>query len=80
VRISIPLLRELTMLGLGSAGMARELFWVPVKDMSMARVTVCMLLMMGPALVWVWWRARLPANTPSGSDSPSSASRLPLDG
>jgi hypothetical protein len=65
------------MLGIGSAGMARELFLVPAKDFSLVRVGICMVLMMGPAAAWVWWRSRLSESTLSEPGSPSAVSRSP---
>jgi len=55
------------MLGLGSGGMAKELFLVPTPNL--VRVWVCIGLMLGPAVLEAWWRAR---NT--GSEAPSSSS------
>jgi hypothetical protein len=48
VRLKIPLVRELAMLSIGSVGMGRELFWVPPADLSLVRVGLCMVLMIGP--------------------------------
>lgn len=63
------------MLVLGSLGMARELFLEPKPNL--VRVGICMGLMLGPAAIWVWWRARNPESTPSepGSPSPQSHSQ-----
>lgn len=76
MKIRVPLLRELVMLGLGTAGMARELFLEPRPDL--VRVGICIPLMLGPAAVWVWLRARTPERSPSslssGSRSPSRRS------
>jgi hypothetical protein len=62
------------MLGLGSAGMARELFIVQRPDI--VRVWVCIGLLLGPAVLESWWRARnpLPDATPSPTASSSSQS------
>lgn len=76
MRLKVPLLREMAMLALGSAGMARELFWVPPADLSLVRVGICMVLMIGPAAVMIWLRARTPASNDTEPSSPSSASRL----
>jgi len=68
--ITIPLARTLIMLGLGSGGMVRELFLVERPDLT--RMGVCMLLMLGPAVVESWWRARNP--TPAVTPLPESSS------
>jgi len=66
------------MLALGSAGMARELFIIPARDMSLVRVGICMLLILGPAAAWLWVRARNPVGSMQDEgSSPSSVSRLP---
>jgi hypothetical protein len=79
VKISIPLLRDLAMLVLGSAGMTHELFLVPAPDM--VRVWVCIGLLLGPATLNSVWRARNPLpqdslpHTPTvGGPSPSPSS------
>ena len=59
-RLTIPVVRALIMLGLGSGGMTKELFFVPTPDLT--RVWVCIGLMLGPAVLEAWWRAR---NTPT---------------
>lgn len=63
------------MLALGSAGMARELFWVPGRELSLVRMGVCLLLILGPTVTWAWLRARIPPEQSSPSPVPSS--RLP---
>jgi hypothetical protein len=73
VKIRVPLLRELSMLTIGSLGMARELFWVPPGDLSLVRVGICMVLMLGPAVALLWLRGKTPA-TDSESSSPSPVS------
>jgi hypothetical protein len=75
VRLKVPLLREMAMLTIGSVGMARELFWVPPADLSLVRVGICMVLMIGPAAVMIWLRGRAPVSTDTEPSSPSSASR-----
>lgn len=79
MKISVPLLRDVVMLVLGSAGMTHELFLVPTPDM--VRVWVCIGLLLGPAALNSVWRARnpLPESTPTptavsppSSPSPSS--------
>jgi hypothetical protein len=65
------------MLGLGSAGMTRELFFVP--EPNMVRVWVCIGLLLGPAALNSVWRMRNPLplepestpTAPSPSSSPS---------
>lgn len=61
------------MLGLGSAGMARELFLRPQPNL--VTVGICMALMLGPAAVVVWLRARTPGSTGLERSSRSSVSR-----
>jgi len=83
VKIRVPLLRELSMLAVGNAGMVRELFWVAPADFSLTRVTICAVLILGPTATWAWARARLPdppASSRPGRGSRSPASRLPPDG
>lgn len=75
MRLRVPLLRELAMLAIGSVGMARELFWVPPADLSLVRVGICMVLMIGPAAAMLWLRGRTAASSDSEPSSPSSASR-----
>lgn len=62
------------MLAIGSGGMFRELFLLPPKDLSLVRVGICLALMMGPAIVLVWLRARTPELNGPGPSSPSSES------
>jgi hypothetical protein len=82
VKISIPLLRDLAMLLLGSAGMTHELFIVPAPDM--VRVWVCIGLLLGPAALNSAWRARnqLPESPPThtAAGSSPSPSSLPPPG
>lgn len=61
------------MLALGSMGMFRELFLADRPDM--IRVGICIPLMLGPAVVLVWFRARTPESSEPGSSSPSPVSR-----
>jgi hypothetical protein len=61
------------MLGLGSAGMAKELFFVPKPDL--IRVWVCIGLMLGPAVLEAWWRAKNPTPSPEPSEPSASPSR-----
>jgi hypothetical protein len=81
VKISVPLLRDLAMLVLGSAGMTHELFLVPTPDM--VRVWVCIGLLLGPAALNSAWRMRNPlppepaAPTPVVSPSPSPSPSPP---
>jgi hypothetical protein len=84
VRITVPLLRDLAMLGLGSGGMTRELFFVPAPDLT--RVWVCIGLLLGPAALASVWRMRNPLpgeppeSTPVVPSSPPSPSALPPSG
>jgi hypothetical protein len=75
VGIKVALIRELSMLSLGSAGVARELFWA--EHLDPARMAVCTCLMLGPAAVWVFARPSSPERPQSepGSRSPASRSR-----
>jgi hypothetical protein len=76
VKLSVAVLRDLVMLALGSAGMARELFFAP-QDLDMRRVGLCIGLLLGPAALHSLWRARqpLPDSTPTGgSPLPSRSS------
>jgi hypothetical protein len=57
------------MLGVGSAGMIKQLFLLPKPDLTV--VWVCIGLMLGPAVVESWLRARIPSPT-SSSQPPSS--------
>jgi hypothetical protein len=63
------------MLSIGSVGMGRELFWVPPADLSLVRVGICMVLMIGPAAAMLWLRGRVPASTDGEQSSPSPVSR-----
>lgn len=82
MKISVPLLRDLAMLVLGSAGMAHELFLVPTPDM--VRVWVCIGLLLGPATLNSVWRARNPLplepTTPGAAGSSPSPSSSPPPG
>ena len=77
MKITVPLLRDLAMLGLGSAGMTHELFFIATPDM--VRIWVCIGLLLGPAALNSVWRMRNPlpeqptstAVSPSPSRSPS---------
>jgi len=75
VKITVPLLRDLVMLLLGSAGMTRELFFT--EEPNMVRVWVCIGLLLGPAaLNSVWRRQPLSGETTptDGLQSPSRSS------
>lgn len=74
MKIRMPLVRELSMLAIGAAGMFRELFLLPPKDLSLVRVGICLTLMMGPAIVLVWLRAKTPELSGQEQSSPSSGS------
>lgn len=62
MRITVPLLRDLVMLGLGSAGMTHELFFIQAPNM--VRVWVCIGLLLGPAALNSVWRMRNPLPEP----------------
>ena len=76
MKISVPLLRDLVMLALGSGGMAQELFIA--SEPNMIRVWVSIGLLLGPAALNSVWRMRNPmpdTPTPAGPQpSPSSSS------
>jgi len=81
VKITVPLLRDLAMLALGSAGMTRELFFVP--EPNMVRVWVCIGLLLGPAALNSVWRMRNPLEqspTSTGASPSQSPSALPPPG
>lgn len=83
MKIQVPLLRDLVMLGLGSAGMTRELFFVPTPDMT--RVWVCIGMLLGPAALASVWRMRNPlpeqsVPTSTGAGPSPSPSVLPPPG
>lgn len=84
MKISVPLLRDLAMLILGSAGMTHELFFVP--EPNMVRVWVSIGLLLGPAALNSVWRARnplpqeLPPPTHTGVSPSSSPSPSPPPG
>jgi hypothetical protein len=63
------------MLGLGSTGMAKELFLV--SQPNLVRVWVCIGLMLGPAMLEAWWRARNPTPIGGQQQTPSSSSVVP---
>jgi hypothetical protein len=73
VKITVPLLRDLATLALGSGGMVHELFLVSHPDM--LRVSVSIGLLLGPAALYATWRLRNPDPvTPNAGGSPSSPS------
>lgn len=80
MKISVPLLRDLVMLALGSGGMSQELFIAGQPNM--VRVWVSIGLLLGPAALNSVWRMRNPlpesptvaTPTPAGPQpSPSSS-------
>lgn len=77
IRITIPVVRDVLMLGLGSAGLTRELFLVDTPNL--IRVWVSIGLTLGPAVLLSWWRARnpLPDITPTQEQPSPSSSPLP---
>lgn len=78
MKLSVPLLRDLVMLALGSGGMAQELFIAETPNM--VRVWVSIGLLLGPAALNSVWRMRnpLPEATPTaGGQQPSPSSSPP---
>lgn len=67
VRITVPLLRDLVMLVLGSAGMAHELFLV--HEPNMLRLSVSIGLLLGPTALYSVWRMRNPTQQPTSTGS-----------
>lgn len=59
------------MLALGSAGMAQELFLRA--DPNLPKVYVCLGLILGPAALEAWWRARNPIDGTRPAESSSSS-------
>lgn len=72
MKLTVPVLRDLAMLGLGCGGMVHELFLTPAPDTM--RVTVSLLLLGGPAAINTWWLARNPTPPAGPTPSPPSAS------
>lgn len=73
VKITVALARDVVMLALGSAGMTHELFLVVKPDM--VRVWVSIGLLLGPAVLLSWWRARNPSVGESVSPPPPTSSQ-----
>ncbi len=70
MRVTVPVLRDLVMLVLGSAGMTRGLFFVDKPDM--LRVSLAIAMLLGPAaLNSLWRRQPLPGENSSTDESPS---------
>lgn len=80
MKLSVPLLRDLVMLALGSGGMTQELFIAA--EPNMVRVWVSIGLLLGPAALNSVWRMRnpLPESTPTGAGQQPSPSSLPPPG
>ena len=78
MKVTVPLLRDLVMLALGSGGMAHELFLVPTPDM--IRVSVSIALLLGPAALNSWWLRRADPVTPTAVSSSPSPSSPPSSG
>lgn len=81
MKITVPLLRDLVMLGLGSGGMTRELFFVDAPNM--VRVWVGIGLLLGPAALNSMWRMRNPLDsetTPTAGSPSRSPSSSPPSG
>jgi hypothetical protein len=55
--------------------MAKELFLV--SQPNLVRVWVCIGLMLGPAMLEAWWRARNPTPIGGQQQTPSSSSVVP---
>jgi hypothetical protein len=77
VKITVALVRTLVMLGLGSAGMTSQLFFVAEPNMILVSASIG--LMLGPAALEAWLRARTgapdpPPTTTVGSSPPPSPS------
>jgi hypothetical protein len=77
VRLTVPVLRDLVMLALGSAGMVRELFFNPQPELDMRRVGLSIGLLLGPAALHSLWRARQPPPEATPTGSPPLSSRSP---
>jgi hypothetical protein len=79
VKLTVPVLRDLVMLGMGSAGMLHELF--RPGSMDDARVGLSMVLILGSAMANARWflRHTPPPGEPTGELSPTgpSPSSLP---
>jgi hypothetical protein len=71
----VPVLRDLVMLALGSAGMARELFFVDKPDM--LRVSLAIGMLLGPAALNSLWRRPPFPGEPTSTDVSPSPSRSP---
>jgi hypothetical protein len=75
--ITIVTARAAAFLGIGSAGMVKQLFFQPTPDLKI--MWICVGLMLGPAVWEAIWRARNPAPQPPGAEpersSPQSASQ-----
>lgn len=75
MKIRVLLLRELSMLALGNAGMVQEMF---IRDQpNMIIVGLSVALLMGPAVLLSWSRAKAPLPDTSESSSPSVSSLPP---
>lgn len=76
VKVTVPLVRTLVMLILGSAGMTHELFLIPAPNLT--RVWVSIGLLLGPAALEAAFRMFRPTPGPptmvaGSSPSPSSS-------
>ena len=76
MKITPGRVRDYAMLVLGTAVLARELFWVPAAQMNLFRVGLGVSLLLGPAALLSWLSARTTqvASVPP-SPSPESSSQ-----
>lgn len=73
VKITVPLIRDITMMVLGAGGIAREFFLVP--EPNRFRVYAGIALLMGPTFILGIWQAWVAARRPaSGQDGGGEAS------
>ncbi len=76
MKLTVPLLRDLVMLALGSGVMIQEIWGRPAPEP--LGVTVSLLLLGGPAAINTWWLARNPQpTTPPVAPTPSPQPSLP---
>lgn len=73
MKLSVPLARDLVMLGLGSGGMVHELFMVAGPNP--LRVTVSLLLLLGTSAINAYWLTRNPTLAAAPTVSPPAPSQ-----